>query len=229
MTVPRMELRQYWEIAARRWQLIVVVTGLTFVASALMLAFGPTYYKGELRLVVSVEPEPTQGSNYLYDPRYYSWLTSEYLVDDLGEVIRSEAFAREVSARLNQSVPPDAIRRDLSTKKTHRILAVTITTSDPKQSLDIATALKDVIEAKADNYFLQLSTGDAMVEIIDGPRVDREMGRMRLALELGLRTAVGLLAAVALAFLLHYLDPSVRDAAEAERLLGLPVLAEVPR
>ena len=223
-----MELREYGAILGRYWQLIAVITGLTLVASALMVTLGPAMYKAEFRLTVSVKPEPRQGNYYMYD-QYYTWLTSEYLVDDFGEVIKSDAFARDVSQRLGESVSAASIKRDLTTKKTHRILTVTVTTPSPQQSQDVANAMKEVMESRAPDYFAQLSTSGAVMRILDDPKAEPEMGPLRRILEIGLRTAVGLLAAVGLAFLLNYLDPSVRSTREAERLLGLPVLAEVPR
>ena len=58
-----------------------------------------------------------------------------------------------------------------------------------------------------------------MIRMLDDPAAEAEMGRFRMALEIGLRTSVGLLAAIALAFLLNYLDMSVRTRKEAEQLL----------
>jgi len=198
------------------------------VASALMLAFGPKSYKSEVRLTVSVRPEPKQGDYYTYD-RYYTWLSSEYLVDDLGEVIKSDAFTKDLSERLGgMYISKESLRRNLSTKKTHRILTVTVTTDNPHYSYLIAKALSETIEAKAPEYFAQLGTQDAMIRILDDPAAEAEMGRFRMALEVILRSSVGFLAAVALAFLLNYLDQSVRSTKEAEQLLGLPVLAEIP-
>jgi capsular polysaccharide biosynthesis protein len=222
-----LELREYWGILARRWRLIALITALAFVASALMLAFGPESYVAELRLTISVKPEPRQGEYYTYD-RYYTWLTSEYLVDDFGEIIQSDAFARDVSARLGQTVPANVIKRELTTKKTHRILSVTVTTGDPGQAQMIADAIKATMEERAPDYFIQLDQETAMLRVIDDPQVEPEMGLARKALELVLRTMVGLLAGVGLAFLLHYLDPSVRSSSEIERLTGLPVLGEIP-
>ena len=94
-----MELREYWAILTRRWQLIGVVTALTLAVSALMIALGPSYYKSDLRMSVSIVPEPKQGDYYTYD-RYYTWLTAEYLVDDLGELIRSDVFLKDASQRI---------------------------------------------------------------------------------------------------------------------------------
>ena len=40
---------------------------------------------------------------------------------------------------------------------------------------------------------------------------------------------IGLLVGIGLAFLLDYIDPSVRSREEAEDVLRLPVLGEIPR
>jgi len=47
--------------------------------------------------------------------------------------------------------------------------------------------------------------------------------------EIGLRTLIGLLVGIALAFLLDYLDTSVRSRDDAENLLRLPVVGVIPR
>jgi capsular polysaccharide biosynthesis protein len=223
-----LELREYWAIITRRWRLIAAITAVTLLASTLMLAIGPKSYKSEIRLTVSVRPEPRLGEYYTYD-RYYTWLTAEYLVDDLGEVIRSDAFTKDVSERLGgMYVSKEWLQRNISTQKTHRILTVSVTTDNPHNSFVVAKALKETIEEKAPEYFAQLDTEGAMIRMLDDPAAEAEMGRFRMALEIGLRTSVGLLAAIALAFLLNYLDMSVRTRKEAEQLLGLPVLAEIP-
>ena len=44
-----------------------------------------------------------------------------------------------------------------------------------------------------------------------------------------LRTVIGLLVGVGLAFLIDYVDPSLRSRQETEAVLQLPVLGEIPR
>ena len=51
---------------------------------------------------------------------------------------------------------------------------------------------------------------------------------IRSQLDLPLRVALALLAGLGLALLAHYIDPTVRDRAELERL-RLPVLGEIPK
>ena len=223
-----MELREYWAILARRWQLIAVVTVLALVASAAMVLLGPSYYTAEIRLTVGVKPEPRQGNYYMYD-QYYTWLTSEYMVDDFGEVIKSDSFAKGVSAKLGETVPSGAIKRDLKVTRSHRVLTVVVTTDSPTLSQNIGQAIKDVLQTQAPTYFAELQSQGAMLSVIDDTAAQPAMSSARRVLEIGLRTVVGLLGAVALAFLLHYIDPTMRTAADAERQLNLPVLAEIPR
>ncbi len=227
-----MEIREYWAILARRWPLIAIVTALTLAASIYMVWFGPTTYTSELRMAVSIKPEsappPGQKDYYSYD-EYYTWLTAEYLVDDLGEVIKSDAFLKEVGQQLGGMViPKNEVSRDLTIKNTHRILAIKVTTDNPHTSYLIANAIKTTLDKHAKEYFAQLDSHQAQIAQLDDPQAHRDMSTLRRLLEIGLRTLVGLLAATALAFLLNYLDPSVRSKQEAEELLGLPVLAELP-
>ena len=44
-----------------------------------------------------------------------------------------------------------------------------------------------------------------------------------------MRTVIGLLVGIGLTFLIDYVDPSVRTRQEAEAVLQMPVLGEIPR
>jgi len=61
--------------------------------------------------------------------------------------------------------------------------------------------------------------------------VQRTAGNKRRALVAVLTAGglVGLIVGIGLAFLVDYVDPSLRSRQEAETLLQLPVLGEIPR
>ena len=67
------------------------------------------------------------------------------------------------------------------------------------------------------------------MSVITPPETHRANTIPGLISEIGLRTVIGLLIGIGLAFLLDYLDASVRTRDEAEDLLRLPVLGEIPR
>ena len=63
---------------------------------------------------------------------------------------------------------------------------------------------------------------------MDDPSIAPVPPPLSARLEPLLRVALGLAAGVALAFLIEYLDPTLRGRREVEAL-GIPVLAELPR
>jgi capsular polysaccharide biosynthesis protein len=190
----------------------------------------PPSYSSSMRLLVGVLPA-TDAPVTAYDPRYYAWLTSEYLVDDFTEVVRSELFAQGVSARLaDQAIelPPGVIQGSAATGEQHRIITLTFNWDDEQELVAIANAAAEEITENASIYFQALGTEGAGVTVLDGPSVGVVGASLRDRLEWPLRIGLGLLVGLGLVFLLDYLDSSVRNRREVETL-GLPVIGEIPK
>jgi capsular polysaccharide biosynthesis protein len=221
------ELREYGALLWRRWPIWAGLTVVALAFSAVFGLFGPNSYESTMRLAVGTEPLPTAVG--YYDPNYYSWLSSEYLADDLSELLKSETFAQDVSTFLGSRVEPRAISDVTRTKKTHRLLDVTVSAPTPEQAQALGLAYEKAINAKLPDYFPQLRVVNAHVSILNHPSVSRALTPALLLGSIAVRTLVGLLLGLALSFLVDYLDASVRDRDEAERLLGTPLLAAIPR
>lgn len=222
-----MELKAYARILWRWWWVILLVTVVAGVGSLVLRPQTPPSYTASLRFSVGLLPEDGGGRFYTYD-QYYTWLTSEYLADDLSEVVRSQLFAEDVSRRLGNSVPAGVIQGATNPKKTHRILTVSITTSSAEQSIAIANAVAQALQEQGDRYFAQINARNASIRVIDPPALVPQAVGLRERLDLPLRLLLALAAGVALAFLLDYLDDSVRSASELEEM-GLRVIGELPR
>jgi capsular polysaccharide biosynthesis protein len=222
-----MELRAYGAVLRRHARLIGLITLATLVISVAMALRGPSAYTASMRLAISVVPDPRVGDFFKFDS-YYSVLTSEYLADDLSELLRSEAFAADVSAEMGNTVEPDAIVNLTRTKKTHRLLDVQVAAGNPQSALAIAEAYERVLNTKLPEYLAFLQANNGFVRIVNRPKVARTNSLPLTAAEVGLRTMAGLLGAVGLAFLLEYVDDRLRDRRQVESFLGTTVLAEIP-
>jgi capsular polysaccharide biosynthesis protein len=222
-----MELRAYGAVLKRHARLIGLITLATLVISVAMALRGPSAYTASMRLAISVVPDPRVGDFFKFDS-YYSVLTSEYLADDLSELLRSEAFAADVSAEMGNTVEPEAIVNLTRTKKTHRLLDVQIASGNPQTALAIAEAYERVLNTKLGEYLAFLQANNGFVRIVNRPKVARTNSLPLTAADVGLRTMAGLLGAVGLAFLLEYVDDRLRDRRQVESFLGTTVLAEIP-
>jgi capsular polysaccharide biosynthesis protein len=228
-----MELREYWSILRRRWWLPVVLALLVGLLSLVQMRPwqpAPPSYTASMRMLVGVLPAAEQDVT-AYDPRYYAWLTSEYLVDDFTEVVRSQLFAQNVSERLHNqqiSVPAGVIQGSAATGKLHRIISLSLSWGDAAQLETIARAAAEELVENTPFYFKQLGTEHAGVTLIDGPTIQAVGGGLREQVELPLRVLLALLVGVGLVFLLHYLDDSVRSVRDLEAA-GIPVVGVIPR
>ena len=221
-----MELGLYWHIVTKRlWLVLILLLG--FLLSYLF--FGPqtpTLYTASMRFVIGLEPEPISNQHYTYD-RYYTWLTAEYLLDDLAEVVKSQLFAQNVADLAQLDVPVGAIQGATSAGKLHRILTINVTWHDQAELARIADAVVQVLCDRGDTYFAQLSTGSAVTALIDPPTIRPVGPSLRQRLDLPIRLMLALGTGIALAFLLDYLDDSIRDRSDLEEL-NLTILAEIP-
>ena len=228
-----MELREYWTILRRRWWLPVVLATLVGLLSLLQMQPWqpkPPVYSASMRMLVGVLPAAEQDVT-AYDPRYYAWLTSEYLVDDFTEVVRSQLFAANVSKRLdeqNVSIPAGVIQGSAATGKLHRIITLNFSWGDAAQLEAIARATADELAQNTPFYFQQLGTENAGVTLIDGPTVGVVGGGVREQVELPLRVLLAFLVGVGLVFLLHYLDDAIRTERDLEAA-GIRVIGTIPR
>jgi capsular polysaccharide biosynthesis protein len=231
-----LELREYWSIVRRRWWLPVAITLVALVASTGVGLRGAAAWKTDMRIAISTIPTPDPNATLYYDPIYYSNLDSEYLADDMSEFMTSRAFADEVVRELatggkQSEVDPITIVNATRTKKTHRFIDVTITTSTLEQGELIGGSISRILNDPAHLaiYLKALTAYNTQMTIVTPPVTHRANTIPGLIGEIGLRTVIGLLVGLGLAFVIDYIDPSVRTREEAETILQVPVLGQIPR
>jgi capsular polysaccharide biosynthesis protein len=224
-----MEFLDYLTIARRWWWLIVLPALVVAVYGLATDHPPPASFSAAVRYTAA-QPATLTGSPG-YDPNYYRWLTSEYIVTALKTWVQSGAFAQAVSAELGRhgsQVPAGALAGALGADNSHSILVVSLTWGDPGQVTPIFDAITAVLQNQNAAAFPELGGQAALVQALDSPGAALQAPSLRSRLDLPLKAALGLALGVGLALAAHYLDPFVRDRRELERL-GLPVVGEIPR
>ena len=234
-----MEIGHYLDIVRKRWWLVALTTLAALLVAGLMAYRGAAAYKATVRVAVSTgvpadcgaPAAPAQnglGAGRYYDCNYYAWLSSEYLADDLSEIVRSHSFAKDVSVVLGENVEPKSISDVVRTRKTHRILSITVTANEFAKAQRLGDAIVQVLSTQGGKYIASLAAQQGQVVVIDPPETQRGEGAAAVLIDIALKTLLGLLFGLALVFALDFLDPHVRDARDAQRALDLPILGEIP-
>jgi capsular polysaccharide biosynthesis protein len=225
-----MELREYWLIIRRRWWLpaaLTAIVALAWLVTQKPWRPRPPVYATALSFSVGIRPEEAGNG----EENYYVALTSEYLIDDIAEVVRGSEFASAVSQHLAAegiTVPAGAIQGSTQTGELHRILQVSMTWADHDELAAIADAVIVTLQQESERFMPRLFAQNAAAYLIHQGGIGPVAPGLRERLDLPLRLVLALLVGVVLCFFWHYLDTRVRDRAELEQM-GFSVLAEIPR
>jgi len=225
-----MELREYWTVIRRRWWVpiaLVAIVAIAWVAMNRPWVPRPPSYGISLSFSVGIKPQDAIDS----EENYYVALTSEYLIDDLSEVVRGSEFAAAVSERLAEqglSIPAGAIMGSAQTGDLHRILQVSLNWGDPEQLAAIADAIVVTLQEDVDRFMPRLFAQNGAAYLVNRGSVTPLGPSVTQKLDLPIRLLLALGVGIALCFLLHYLDTRVREPVDLEEM-GLAVLGQIPR
>lgn len=227
-----MELRQYWKVFRRWWWLAalpaLVVAGFAFGS----YQSPPPAYTASLRFTAA-QPTPSATPDG-FDPNYYRWLTSEYIVNGLADWVQTGSFAESVSRQLASEgveVPASAVQGAIGADNVRSVLVLYFSWPDADQLRSIAASSARVLETRAWDAFPQLGSDPIRVVPMDSPDtmgIGQVPPSLRSRLDVPLKIGVGLAAGLVLAFAAHYLDPFLRERDELEAL-GILVIGEIPR
>ena len=187
-----MPVQYYLDVLGRRWRLLVGCTLAVGLLGAASLPLTYNNYTATVGFVVSVPDEPRVGTDYYMYNNLYAWQTSEYLIDDLGEVMKSRAFLEDVKRELGDpTLDVIALSRDVGTRRTHRVLRFTVVARTAEDAYRFAAGAVRVIEKKGGEYFAQLGADRARARVIDPPAVTWNLLSLRAGLDLATRFILG--------------------------------------
>jgi capsular polysaccharide biosynthesis protein len=234
------EVGHYIRIIRRRWWLVALVFATAFILSAAYGYRGASSYKATIRVAVSTPPtegcsgRPVLGPDgqpartFDYDCNYYAWLSSEYLADDLSQLVQSQSFAEDIGAIMGEHVDAKSISDVVRTRKTHRIITITITANSSQRAQQLGDAMVEALRTQPGKYLAQLAAQTGQIVVIDPAQTEGGPRTIEFWIGIILRAGLGLLAGLALVLAVDYFDPTVRDSRDVERTLGLPILGEIP-
>jgi capsular polysaccharide biosynthesis protein len=226
-----MELADYGRVIWRYLWMIIVLPVVVGIGSWVFRPQPAPQYQAGVRFTIGVDA-PNAKDVTGYDPILTSYQASEYIRDDFVEIIQSDSFADDVNAELAKMGAAGIVvhKGNISgaIEKQRRLMSMTVTWGNPEQAGQVAEAAVRSLTLNNKKYFAQLGSNAASLAVIDRPVVGRVGASLREQLDIPIRVLIALLAALALAFILDYLDASVRDTRDVEAL-GLSVVGEIPR
>jgi capsular polysaccharide biosynthesis protein len=224
------ELRQYLSVLRSRLWLIVIAT-LLAGGVGFMLSSSTATYQARSTLYVGSQ-KVAETTDELSTDRIAA--LSSYILT-FSKMIDSEPIASQALRDLDLDLSAKDVVRDTDVKLEPgtQLLYIDVSNADATTAQSLSNALADAFVEAVQEF--EPSAGEAegtvpqlpayVFERAQVPTVPEPNGQVRTVL---LALLFGLVGSMALAFLLDYLDVSLRSAADVERRLELPVLGVIP-
>ncbi len=224
-----MELKAYWQILKRRWLLVLIPAVVVLIVGVATYSAPGTAYNAGVRFIVSQSPSEAAADSD--EQRLANWQTSEYIVNGLTDWVRGGQFAELVSAHLAESgtaIDAGAIRGSIAADNVRSMMTLSMTFGNPAALEKMMNAAAAVLVEQNEVGLPQLGGETAVLVQLDQPIINPVSAGLFDQLQLPIRFVLALGAGLGLAFLVDYLDPTVRERKELEKM-GLPVMGEIPK
>lgn len=216
-----MELKRYFFIVMRYWLVVLILTGIGLLAAGQYLLSNKPTFQAVTRVNLTQLPSPGDIYSGLYAVQ-----AAEYATDEFTSIVGGTLFLTQVSNRLGEgglNLSPDELKGMLEVEKKHRILNITVHSANAENAAKVAQIVGSTLESSASDF---VKPRQVVAKVVDVAPASSSGGRNLLLAVV--RVLAGFIAGVFLAFMLSYLDTTLKTKEDVQEALGLPVLSSVP-
>ncbi|WP_426950890.1 YveK family protein [Bacillus mycoides] len=217
-------LKELFYILKKRLAMILVIAfGAAIVSAIISFFFMTPIYQSSTQILVNQKKQEGGAMIQAGEIQTNIQLTNTYKV-----IIKSPVVLDQVNEKLNLNMTAQALTKkvNVANEKDSQVISVTAEDKDPKVARDIANVTADVFKGEVAKIMnVDNVTVLSKAEVAENQSPIKPVPMLNVAIAF----VVGLMASVGLAFLLEYLDNTVKKEEDVESLLGLPVLGIVAR
>ncbi len=215
-------IKDIFQTLKKRWKLIMLLTLIAALISGTISYFLLTpVYQSSTQILVNQK----KSGNQLDSTQIRSNID---MINTYSVIIKSPAILEKVidDLELPQSVDQLSQKITINSQENSQVFSLTVQDSNPSKAVEIANAvsgtfqkeIKDIMNV--DNVSIL-----AKAEIKENPAPVKPNPLSNIAIAV----VVGLMAGIGLAFLLEYMDNTIRDEKDIETLLDLPLLGSIQK
>lgn len=217
-------LYDIFKVLKKRIVLILSITIISTLAAAIISFYVLTpIYQASTQILVNQKTSEQQNQIQTTDIQ-----TNLQLINTYNVIIKSPVILSKVIEILDLNTTPSALSNQITVSNANNSQVVNISVQDEQAFLavDIANTVAQVFQEEikelmnVDNVNIL-----SLAELPENPSPVKPNKMLNMAIAL----VIGLMVGVGLAFLLEYLDTTIKTEQDVEELLGLPILGFVSK
>lgn len=215
-------IKDIFKTLKKRWKLIMLLTLIAALISGSISYFllTPVYQSSTQILVNQKQSENQLDSNQIR--------SNIDMINTYSVIIKSPAILEKVidELELDQSVDQLSQKITINSQENSQVFSLTVQDSNPAKAVEIVNTVSSIFQKeikdimKVDNVSIL-----AKAEVKENPTPVKPSPLLNIAIAV----VVGLMAGIGLAFLLEYMDNTIRDEKDIETLLNLPLLGAIQK
>ncbi len=148
---------------------------------------------------------------------------SQMITNDVSQLLDSDRVTKEVAKQLGME-NLKGFKTSVTSSTTSRVLTLSVTSTNAEESAQVARSM-----AKSVSEIAQQVMNVESINVIDEAEAPTSPSGPNRKLYIAVALLAGLFVAVAIVVLADMLNTKIRNEAELEELLGVPVVGRIPR
>lgn len=218
-------ISQHINVLKKRWALITAITLIAALTSGILIFFvmKPVYQASTTLIVGKKAIEGSQQANQLLD--YGNIMANQQLAKTYETIAKSRTVGERVVRDLNLQLSSESLASKVTVTsiKNTEVLQFTVKDNDP----NLAASIANTMAQEFSKAIIEIKKVDS-VSIIDQAVTPQNPVQPDKKQNLLMAAVLGLMGGIALAYLLEFMDNTIKDTADVEQILGLPVLGMIP-
>ncbi|MGG1486491.1 Wzz/FepE/Etk N-terminal domain-containing protein [Peribacillus castrilensis] len=215
-------IKDIFKTLKKRWKLIMLLTLIAALISGTISYFLLTpVYQSSTQILVNQK----QSENQLDSTQIRSNID---MINTYSVIIKSPAILEKVidELALEQSVDQLSQKITINSQENSQVFSLTVQDSNATKAVELANTVSETFQKEIKDIMnVDNVSVLAKAEIKKNPSPVKPDPLMNIAIAV----VVGLMAGIGLAFLLEYMDNTIKDEDDIERLLDLPLLGSIQK
>jgi capsular polysaccharide biosynthesis protein len=207
----------------KRMTLIALIAAIAVAVSGIISYFilTPVYQASTQMLVNQKSSEQP-----VLDPNQIR--TNVEMINTYKQIIQSPAILDIVVEELNLQQTTDTLKSKItvSSEQNSQVFNLTVEDEDPAQAVKLANAISETFSTEVTGL---MNVDNVKILSPAALKDNTSPIKPKPLLNIAIALVVGLMAGVGIAFLLEYLDNTIKTEEDIQNVLGLPVLGAIPK
>lgn len=219
-----LDLRELWEIIRKRLKLIIFITSLSVAITGILSFFViPPVYEASSSIIIGKAPDERSNNSQSNSNDIYMY---QKLIKTYASIAKSDLVSDKAADKLNKGMAGKDIQKvtTVTPQTDTQILTIKCQSQDPALAQNMTNTLTQTFIEESQKIY---PTDN--INVMDAAKLPEKPVKPKKVLNIAIAFFIGLMGSMGVAFMLAYMDNTIKTEEDVDKFLQLPVLGVIPK